>query len=238
VVIERRAADAVTVAGPDTDLREALAARDELIAVVGHELRNAMAPLVLLTQQFEAMPVDDLMRAKVAMLTRNLNALLGTLDRVSEVAQLRDGKLVLEPTPVDVGEVVREVGVELTTLAKAAGAELRIDAPTIVGTWDRDRLKQIVDHLVNNAIRYAGGVVGISVRESGEVVELVVEDSGPGIAASERERLFRFDRKGTRRGGLGVGLWVVKTLCEAMGGSVRIGDSVSGARFIVALPRG
>jgi signal transduction histidine kinase len=221
------------------ELRAAVAARDELVAVIGHELRNAMSPLVMLAQYFENVPVDDVMRAKVAMLSRNLTTLLGTLDRVGELAQLRDGKLVLDPRDVDVAVIVREVASELAPFAAAQNSEIAIDATSVVGRWDPERLKQIVRHLVDNALRHGAGPVEISVRACETGVEIVVDDAGPGIAANERAYLFdRFDRRlAHRRGGLGVGLWVVKALCHAMGGSVRLASDRP-ARFCVALPRG
>ncbi len=243
MVIERRGAEpAEPPEASVEELRDAVAARDELMAVVGHELRNAMSPLVLLTAHFEAIPAtDDMTRAKVAMLTRNLKSLSTVLERISEVTQLREGKLSLDLENVDAQDVAREVVAELEPLARAGGAELRLDARAVVGRWDRERLTQIVRHLVTNAIRHAGGVIDLRVREAGSALEITVQDAGPGIPASERKRVFdRFDRKGTRTrsGGLGVGLWVVKTLCRAMGGTVGITETVRGACFIVTLPRG
>jgi signal transduction histidine kinase len=242
MVTERRGVEttAAPVSSSAQELRDALAARDEIIAVFGHELRNAIAPLVLLADQLEVMPVDDLTRAKVAMLARNLMTFVGTLDRVSEISHLREGKLVLEQTMLDAQDVVREVGAELDAMAATAARELRFATTSVVGWWDRERLKQIVKHLVHNAIRHGLGPVDISVRDDGSMLEIVVQDAGPGISPCERERLFdRFERKLLRRsGGLGIGLWVVKQLCQAMGGNVRLADSGRGARFIVALPRG
>ena len=223
------------------ELRAALAARDELMSIVGHELRNAMAPLLLLAAHFEAMPkTDDMMRAKIAMLTRNLKAFQSILDRVAEVTQLREGKLALATSTFDAAAAVRDVIGELEPLARAGNAELRLDAHAVTGAWDRDRLQQIVRHLVTNAIRYAPGAIDIRVREAGSALEITVQDTGPGIPASERASIFdRFDHKGARRhGGFGVGLWVVKALCHAMGGTVGLAETVRGACFIVTLPRG
>ena len=244
MVTERRGAQPTEqVEGPSVEeLRDAVVARDELMAVVGHELRNAMSPLVLLSAHFEATPAtDDMMRAKLAMLTRNLKALSTILDKISEVTALRESKLELDLETFDARDVATDVVGALEGVARAGHAELRLAAQSVPGRWDRERLRQIVHHLVHNAIRYAGGVIDIAVREAGTALEIVVQDTGPGIPASERERLFdRFDRKGTRarNGGLGVGLWVVKTLCHAMGGTVGITETMRGACFIVTLPRG
>ena len=246
MVTERRGSNHIPTAPNQTveELREALTARDELIAVMGHELRNAMAPLVLLAQQFEMMPaVDDMMKKKVAMLSRNLKTFTTTLDRVGEVSGLRAGKLDLELAQVDAAQLTEEVCRELAPMAKAGNCELRVETSSVVGHWDRDRLAQIVRHLVTNAIRYASGApIEVTVCPvDNQKVEIVVQDHGPGIAVGDRDRLFdRFDRATSRRGGggLGVGLWVVKALSQAMGGSVHLADSIRGARFCVALPRG
>jgi len=245
MVTERRGAELATEASPTVDeLRAAITARDELISVMGHELRNAVAPLVMLQAVFDAMPpatLDELMRKKLAMLTRNLKALTVTLDRVGEVSQLREGRLVLERTTVDAQDLVRRVTDALATQAATAGCALRLTTQSVVGRWDPARLTQITNHLVSNAIRHAAGnPIEITVGERDDQLEIIIQDGGPGIAANVRERLFDcFDRTGGRRsGGLGIGLWVVRALCHAMGGTVRLDESGRGARFCVALPRG
>ena len=231
MVSERRNLERESVPSVD-ELREALVARDELLAVMGHELRNSMAPLVLLASMFEEMPVDDTMKSRVAMLSRNLRSFRDTLDRIIEVTSLREGKLVLQRTRVDLDEVVREV-------CAGAKGEVRIESAQTPGLWDRARVAQIVSHLVTNAFQHGAPPVTISVRGRGGDVELVVQDAGPGIPLDMRDRLFqRFERSGPRRAkGLGVGLWVVDQLARAMGGNVRLLDSDRGARFGVVLPR-
>ena len=220
------------------ELREAVAARDELLSLLGHELRNAMAPLILLVPHFETMPTDDINRAKVNLLSRNLRAFRDTVDRVSQVTQLRAGKLVFRPERLDLAALVHEVCKQHAEEAKAARVELRLNTTTTCGEWDRARLQQIVSHLIENAIRYGGGDVDVIVRETSHDAEIVVHDSGPGIPKEAREHLFDgFERKRSGRSSLGVGLWVVKHLCRAMGGSVRLLDCERGARFSVVLPR-
>jgi signal transduction histidine kinase len=243
MVTQRRSSDLPSSEGPTVEeLREALASRDELIAVMGHELRNAMAPLVLLTEQFELMPThDDLMTKQVAMLSRNLRRFRETVERVGEVSQLRTGKLLLEPTQLDAAEVIGEVCGKLASTAQASRCELRSTAASVTGSWDRERLSQIAQHLIGNAIRYASGApIDITLDGVEGQLRLVVQDHGPGIPATERAGVFdRFERAGARRsGGLGVGLWVVRTLCAAMGGTVALLESEHGARFCVTLPRG
>jgi len=229
------------------ELKAALAARDSFIGLLGHELRNAVAPMLLLAEQFAALADEPsappLVVSRVAMLIRNLNRLVATVDRIAEVADLRRGKLRLDPSAVDLVEVAEEVCHEAQREATAGGAVLVIEATgAVTGQWDRTRIKQIIASLVSNAIRYGGGGrVEIGLRGEGGAGEIVVRDHGPGIDLAALPRLFdRFDHERSGRGGgFGIGLWLVKTLCTAMQGTVTAtNDSSGGAVFCVALPRG
>lgn len=222
------------------ELRAALAARDQFIGSIAHELRNQMGTLVLLAQALGAID-NAAVKARSAMLSRSLDALVGTADKIGEVAALRDGKLVIDRTDVDLAHVVSAVCTQLHAEAQAAGCELRRSGDTVViAPLDRGRVEQIVKHLVRNAIRYSGGgPIDIATHQLDGDVELVVHDAGPGIPLDARAHLFDgFDRAKVRRhGGLGVGLCVVSTLCQAMGGTVRLCESERGARFCIRLPR-
>jgi len=229
------------------ELTSALAARDSFIAQVGHELRNSVAPMLLLAEQFATLVNDPqappVMASRAAMLTRYLHKFVTTVDRVAEVGDLRRGRLHLEPSRIDLVEVVGDVCRETRREAEAGGTELVFEtAGPVLGSWDRVRVKQIVSNLVSNAIRYGGGGgrVELAVRSRGGDAELVVRDHGPGIEPAALAHLFdRFDHDRPRRaGGFGIGLWVVKTLCNAMHGSVTADNgSGGGARFCVILPR-
>lgn len=227
-------------------LANALAARDSFITAVGHELRNSVAPLLLLAEQFEAMsrPSPEQLTPKLATLTRNLRKFVATVDRVTEVAQLRSGSFRLDLSSVDLAALVGDVTSQLRRLAAANDVELIVQTPgPLCGRWDRTQLRQIVANLVHNAIRFGvGGEVEVVVRESGRNrAELCVLDHGPGIAPHELVGIFeRFDHQRTRpAGGFGVGLFVVKTLVAAMAGTVTASNaSGGGALFTVVLPRG
>jgi signal transduction histidine kinase len=231
------------------ELTTALAARDSFIALVGHELRNSIAPMVLLAEQFTSLAEDPqvspTMASRVAMLTRNLHKFVATIDRVAEVSDLRRGKLRLDLARVDLVDVVETVCRDAGREAKVAGAELVIDASEpVVGRWDPVRVKQIAANLVSNAVRYGGGGrIELTVRVRDDRAELTVRDRGPGIDPAALPYLFdAFDHgRGGKRaaGGFGIGLWLVKTLCTAMNGSVTAENSADGgACFRVMLPRG
>jgi signal transduction histidine kinase len=228
----------------DCGCAESIAARDEFIGVLGHELRNSIAPLVLLTDHFEHMSLahDPQLEARVAVLTRNLKKLSTTIDRITEVSAIRNGQIDLDYELVDLRDVVDDVARESADDVKRAGATLEINYGCAVqGWWDRARLKQMVGNLVANAIRYGDGApITIATTIHGTTAELTVSDDGPGIPIAQREFVFdRFDhRTETREGGFGVGLFVVKALCHAMGGTVRLDSNTRGARFCIKLPRG
>ncbi len=245
--VEEKSPSSAEVRQQIEDLTAALAARDSFIALVGHELRNSVAPMLLLAEQFAVLATDPGLRptvaSRAAMLTRNLNKFVTTVDRVVEVADLRRGRFRLDLATVDMVEVVRNVCHDLEREAEAGGAELVIEADgAVTGLWDRARLAQIASNLVSNAIRYAGGGrIELAVHGRDREGELVVQDHGPGLDPAVLPRLFDpFDyQRAHRAGGFGIGLWVVKTLCNAMHGSV-IAENLSGggARFCVVLPRG
>ncbi|HEX7700319.1 MAG TPA: hypothetical protein VF403_06355, partial [Kofleriaceae bacterium] len=113
----------------DCGCAESIAARDEFIGVLGHELRNSIAPLVLLTDHFEQMSLghDPQLEARVAVLTRNLKKLSTTIDRITEVSTIRNGQINLDYKLVDLRDVVDDVARESADDVKRAGATLEIN---------------------------------------------------------------------------------------------------------------
>lgn len=239
--------DELLAMSADHELVAAVAARDQFLRAVVHELRNAVAPALLVSEQFTFMADTPAappgLASRARMLTGNLQRLVGTIERVSEVASLWRGQLILDVSAVDLGEVTAEVCEEFAREAATGGASLRLerDAP-VRGTWDRARVKRIVASLVSNAIRYAGGSIDICVTTRGPHAELSIRDAGPGIKPDAMTSLFDpFEPRRTSvrpAGGFGVGLWVTRTLCTAMRGGVTVENlPTGGACFTVLLPR-
>jgi signal transduction histidine kinase len=239
---------------PDVaQLTAALAGRDSFIGVLGHELRNSVSPMLLLAEQLRAMADEPAappaLASRVAMLTRNLGKLVATIDRVAEVAELRRGTVQLALTTVNLADVITEVCRAMEREAAAAGVTLVCsEIAPVHGMWDRGRIKQIVENLLSNAIRYGGGGrVELASVDRGSAGELIVRDHGPGLEPAILTHLFDpfglfgplDPERALRTGGFGIGLWLVKTLCTAMQGSVTAeNDPSGGARFCVVLPRG
>ena len=234
----------------NAELAAAVEARDTFIAVAAHELRNPMTPIV---GQIELLlngirtgrcPPDQVEQR----LQRIQNAMRHYVKRAGillDVSRITSGKLQLEPEAFDLVALLREVAGNLADSARRAGSAITVIGPdTLLVTWDRLAAEQIVDNLAANAIKYGGGsAVEIHAGVHDEEVHIGVRDHGGGIPEAERARVFeRFERAvgpGERRSGFGIGLWIVRQLAEAMGGTVMIEDAPGdgGALFTVTLPQ-
>lgn len=235
-----------------TELREAVASRDDFLSIAAHELRT---PLGTLNLQVKALArALDLpspkaqeaeLRTRIAMVTRQLARLERLVGELLDVSRIRKGKLVLDREPVDMLVVVRDVVERYADEIARSGASLIIDAEDaedhVIGQWDASCIDQIVTNLLTNALRYGGrSPVRISVRRQGETARLMVKDEGIGIAPDQKARVFaQFGRvaASTHKGGLGLGLWIVKKIVEAHGGSIDVvSDLGAGATFTVEMP--
>nr|WP_228531115.1 MULTISPECIES: ATP-binding protein [Myxococcaceae] len=221
--------------------------RDEFLSIASHELKTPLAGLTLQVHrllQVAAAPHGpgelarraEPMRRSVARLDKLVQSLL-------DVSRIRSGRLALEREVLDLSELTREVLERLAEPLAQAGCalEARI-APQVVGFWDRLRLEQVLVNLVTNASKYgAGRPVQVVLDAEGPRARLWVSDQGIGIAAEEQVRIFEpFERAVSSRhyGGFGLGLWIVRQVVEALGGSVRVQSRPGeGATFVVELER-
>lgn len=185
----------------------------------------------------------DWLIGQLEALCDRLRKFISMLNRITDVARIGSGQIDLELEAVDFREVVCDVVAGFEREALIARSTLQVNAPQPMGgTWDRMRLSQIVANLVSNAIRYgAGKPIEVRLSSAGEHALLEVQDHGIGIAHEDHERVFqRFERVTQRRrtGGFGIGLWIVRESCRAMGGSVELESAPGqGSRFTVRLPR-
>jgi two-component system, OmpR family, sensor kinase len=232
-------------------LTEAVEARDTFLVVAAHELRNPMTPIIGRIQilaraarrpQFRIERLVESLDQIEWLITRYLKRANVLLD----VSRITSGKLALERLPVDVCEVAREVIENFLPLRQHAGSDLTLDLPgePVVVSGDRLGIEEILDNLVSNAIKYGANkpiVLRIGLDEEQHCALIRVSDSGPGISADDQARIFeRFERAvqpGEHMRGFGVGLWIVRQLCQGMEGSVRVDSTPGeGSTFSVALP--
>ena len=230
------------------EAERALAARDRLISVAGHELRTPLSVLCLQLQlmQRRLPPADEPMpagevRDTLSQIERQVSRLLPLLEEMLDASNLQKGELTIRPERCDLAALTVEVVSRLRPLLEETGCTLELEVPRVLwGYWDNHRLEQVLINLLTNAARYSGGAaVKVSVRRFGELVELAVIDYGKGIGRAHHQRIFdafeRVDDNDTL--GLGLGLHIVRSIVEQHGGKIRLESAPgAGAAFHVRLP--
>ncbi|MBL8742652.1 MAG: HAMP domain-containing protein, partial [Myxococcales bacterium] len=228
--------------------------RRDFVANVTHELRTPIAAISGYAETLATGQVEPVKAAQFAdMLHRHaqrISALVDSLLRLAELDVESDAPPVREP--VDLFAVATDVSDTLASRAKDAGVRIEIRVPSgCLVLADPGRLEQVVENLVDNAIKYgkSGGHVIVEAEPVGSDfgpdgrggVEIRVSDDGPGIPAEHRDRVFeRFYRvdvgRSREKGGAGLGLSIVKHLVESMGGRISVEEAPQGgARFVVRL---
>ncbi|MGZ5958584.1 MAG: PAS domain-containing sensor histidine kinase [Myxococcaceae bacterium] len=224
---------------------EAVRLRDEFLSIAAHELRTPLSAVQLQLQSLLERPegLDPRARLKVERACRSGDRLVRLVDTLLDVSRIATGSLTLTPSTFDLTDAVREVVDRFGEHAVQARStvSVRSEGPTS-GSWDRLRIEQVVTNLLTNSLKYAAGTpVELVVRGDEKDAVLTVSDRGPGIPASEQDRIFgRFERAAPIRnfGGLGLGLYVARQIVEAHGGEISMAPRQSvGAEFVVRLPR-
>jgi signal transduction histidine kinase len=248
--LARRAALSVENARLYREAQEAIRLRDEFLSIASHELKTPLTPLSLKLQMLARevrkqpeSPFRSSVEDYIAIGSRQVKKLSELVNDLLDVARIAGGRLRLELAEVNLGTLVREVVGRHEAEAVRAGSPLVLEAQeTAVGCWDRLRLEQVITNLVDNAIKYgAGRPIHVQLEADADQVHLRVVDEGIGIEPEHLSRIFeRFVRAVSDRhyGGLGLGLYITRTIVEAMGGSIQVESTPDqGATFTVVLPR-
>lgn len=225
-------------------LREVDRLKEEFFSHISHELRTPLTAVREATQLLRD-EVPGALAPKQARLVDiigdNTERVLRLVNQILDLARLQAGLLGIDRRPVDLTRVVHRAVDQVRPQAEARQVALDTNgaAPSEV-LGDEERLQQLVMNLVGNAIRFtpAGGAVWLRIAQRPGDVELVVEDTGPGIPADALPRVFdRFWQARGTRGGTGLGLAIVKSIAELHGGRVHAESSDGrGSRFVVHLP--
>jgi signal transduction histidine kinase/ActR/RegA family two-component response regulator len=225
------------------DAEAANRAKDDFLAMLGHELRNPLAAIGNAAQILDRVgPADETAARASAVIHRQVRHLAGLVDDLLDAARVSTGKIILRTTAVELGAALRRM---VGTLASPR-QPMRVEAESVWVSADETRLDQIIGNLLSNALKYtpAGGEVRARVGVDGAEAVLEVQDTGDGIPAALLPHVFEPFVQGERtpdrtRGGLGLGLALVKRLVEMHGGSVRAasGGPGRGSTFTVRLPR-
>jgi PAS domain S-box-containing protein len=230
-------------------LRKAVILRDDFLSVASHELRTPLTSLKLEVANLTRIARRDggpdgapRLLAKVEKIDSQATRLHRLIDELLDVSRIAAGRLELHVEQVDLAQIVNDVGVRFTDEAARVGSTLHIHAPdAVVGRWDKGRLDQVITNLVSNAIKYGDcKPIDVKLEKNGDRALVTIRDRGLGIAPHDHERIFgRFERAASSRhyGGIGLGLWIVKQIIDALGGTVSVESKQgTGSTFTVELP--
>jgi PAS domain S-box-containing protein len=229
-------------------LRKAVILRDDFLSVASHELRTPLTSLKLEVANLSRIARRDSadgaprLLAKVEKIDSQATRLHRLIDELLDVSRIAAGRLELHVELVDLAQIVNDVGVRFTDEAARVGSTLNVNAPNaVIGRWDKGRLDQVITNLVSNAIKYGDcKPIDVSLESASDRAVITIRDRGLGIAPHDHERIFgRFERAASSRhyGGIGLGLWIVKQIIDALGGTVSVESKPgTGSTFTVELP--
>ncbi len=229
-------------------LREADRRKDAFLAMLGHELRNPLAPIRHALQVMRLKGTDDPdMQWAEGVVERQVQQLTRLVDDLLDVSRITRGKINLQMGPVDLAAAVASAIEISRPLIDARKHRLEVSLPeqAVRVEADSTRLGQVLSNLLNNAAKYTeeGGRIDLTVESSGDEAVLRVRDRGVGIAADMLPRIFEMfiqvqGSVSRSEGGLGIGLTLVRKLVEMHGGSVEVHSEGlgRGSEFVVRLP--
>jgi two-component system, OmpR family, sensor kinase len=229
------------------ELREAIRVRDDFLAIATHELRNPLTPILLglqLIRAAEKSKAGAKLMHELDRLERQIKHFVARTNTLLEVAQITSGKFHLDPSKLNLSELIAEVVNDYTPLAVRSGSELSLNVQNdVIAILDRTAVSGIVENLLSNAIKYGQGKpIEIALTATAEMARITVRDNGIGIDEKDQARIFeRFERAVGRQvqSGFGIGLWLSRSFVELMGGSITVfGEPGAGSVFTVSLPLG
>jgi signal transduction histidine kinase len=229
-------------------LKDADRRKDEFLATLAHELRNPLAPLRQGLDILRRSPDGEGAGDIRDMMDRQLVHLVRLIDDLLDVSRVSQGKIELRKEKIEAADVVRAAVESSRPLIDAARHSLTIDVPALPIWLDADltRLAQVLGNLLNNAAKYTpdGGRIGLTVQATGDTVVIAVSDNGIGIPAEMQSKVFQLfaqvdNHLDRARGGLGIGLALVKQLVTLHGGTVEVESAGAGqgSRFTIRMPQ-
>jgi signal transduction histidine kinase len=222
----------------------------ELIATVAHELRSPLTSVKGFTATLLAKWdrfTDDQKKLMLETVDADANRVTRLIAELLDISRIDSGRLEVRRQPVDIATAVRRhVDAQVAAGQGADRFSVRVEAE-LPDLWaDPDKIDQVLGNLLENAVRHGEGTVTIDIAPScsprqpgGTGTAVTVSDEGPGIPEESMSRVFTRFWRGSKRGGTGLGLYIVKGIVEAHGGTITVGRAPgSGAQFRFILPVG
>ncbi len=223
--------------------RDAERAKDEFLAMLGHELRNPLATLASAAYLLRRGAGDAASRQAADTVSRQVQHMTRLVEDLLDLSRITKGKLSLSRRPLDLAQVAEQAVAELREAGRLERHRVTLALEPAWARADEARIEQIAANLIGKALKHTpeDGEIAVSVRRARDSVLLTVRDSGVGMAPELAARVFDLFVQGERehgRGGLGIGLALVKRLAELHGGTAvaASGGPGRGAEFTVSLP--
>lgn len=215
-----------------------------LVASVSHELRTPLTTIIGFSALLPEYVDDPEALEHIALIQREAAHLEGLISNLLLTSRLEAQRLEFRRDPLDLAEVIVEAANLIRSLFPERAITLDIDGPLPLEAGDHNTLRQVFINLIENAVKYSppGAPVEVSAGTNRTTIEVVVADRGPGIPSDQREVIFERFHRGTNHTeqGTGIGLYLVRALVGAHGGSVHVEDRTDGegVRFVTVLPSG
>lgn len=241
--------DVTRLVATEAKLREVIRVRDDFFSFATHELKDPLSSLLLSVEVLSRIAAKqgsvpaDILRERLDVSKRQGKRLAQMIDNFLDVSRINNGRLQLQVEALDLRDLVLEVVGRFRELARELGVPLDVEpSGPIIGYFDRVQLEHVIGNLLSNALKYGGGrPVVARLRGDDATATLEVEDEGDGISEADRARIFeRFERASdsNREKSLGLGLYIVRSIVEAHGGSIDLrSEPGRGTTFVVMLPR-
>jgi signal transduction histidine kinase len=223
-------------------LTAAAHARDEVLAVVSHDLRGPLHAISLASEAMRDEAPDSCKRYMDAI-DRAIGRAERLISDLLDASAVENGALALARAAVNINSIVRQAAADHELAAKESGGTVRANVPKdpIMVSADRERVLQVLSNLIGNSLKHAKGTsIDLAVEQNGNEAVISVKDSGPGIPPPELPHVF--DRywsgsRASRRGGAGLGLAIAKGIVSAHGGDIAVESQAGqGASFRFTLP--
>jgi signal transduction histidine kinase len=239
--IGRRAGIAMDNARLYEEARSARVAREQLLAIVSHDLRNPLSSIVTSVDVLQA-ERPELVRQNVEIISRAARRMGRLIDDLLDVAQFQSGMLRVEREPCDSASLLRESLETLKPLADERNVHLDAQVSDDVQVLcDRGRVLQILSNLIGNAVKFTseGGSVTVTVSRQDKKARFAIVDTGPGIPDDELSQIWEpfWQAKSGVRHSVGLGLFIAKALVETQGGRIWVESMIGvGTAFCFTLP--
>jgi signal transduction histidine kinase len=234
----------VSLAAARDVAQDASHAREEMLGVVAHDLRNPLNLVMMTTRLFaDTDPSGEKRDQLLAVIERAAQRMNRLIEDLLEVVRQESGPMRLDVGEVSVASLIAQTAEMFQSTAIEKGISLRVEeCPPGLTVWgDSERIMQVMSNLVGNALKFVprGGSVVLKCERKGTEAVFALTDSGPGIASEDLEKLFEkfWQRRRTDRRGVGLGLAIARGIVEAHGGRIWAESRVGvGSTFYVGLP--